>query len=89
MSKQHKASDRIVVGYRFGCDQYGNAGEKAQEIARTCHGLQTWEGVKDVEGPSGLRNLANAYLRKITTSGAIVTENVYGDGTSRYYPSWK
>lgn len=64
---------------------------QAEQIAREVHGLSGWQGVQNngVEAISGLKNLANAWLRKNTGGGAIVTEFVYDDGTSRYYPSWK
>ncbi|MBA3353486.1 MAG: hypothetical protein H0U23_13905 [Blastocatellia bacterium] len=67
-----------------------NAGEAAEDLARTCHGLQNWEGVKSGYASSGLARLANAWLRKNhPDSNARVDEYPLSDGTSRYSPYWE
>lgn len=62
------------------------AEEIAQEIARRVTGQWDWQGVMTIQGPSGMKNLGNRYLRQRSPGTSIrIGEEVLGEGVSRYF----
>jgi hypothetical protein len=88
---QIKLDKKIYFEWAGNYGKFVTARDAGEKIARFCHGLYDWQGVRETIAASGLKHAADCWLRKnnVSSGKAVVLEFQYGDGTSRYCPAWK
>lgn len=91
MSKQLKLNQQVYFSSRGNYPRYVPARQAGEEVARICHGLFDWQGVRECLAPRGLKHAADHWLKKhnISSGKAVVIEFEYDEENSRYSASWK
>jgi len=89
--------DQKILFWFAGTEEILTVREAGKYVAKWCHGMWDWQGVREWEGKSGLKKAANKWLREnnVSLGKAVVLEFQYDydekncQQLSRYVAAWK